>query len=52
LVDYLKRHEEIEKNLEKNGKLVFYTTDDVNKFKELGGKFLGRQISDAKKVTL
>jgi len=52
LVDYLKRHEEIEKKLEKNGKLVFYTTDDVNKFKELGGKFLGRQISDAKKVTL
>lgn len=52
LADYLKRHQEIDKKLEKNGKLVFYTTDDVNKFKELGGKFLGRQISDAKKVIL
>jgi len=52
LVDYLKRHQEIEKKLEKNKKLVFYTTDDINKFKELGKKLLGRELKEVKKVIL
>jgi len=52
LVDYLERHEEIEKKLEKNEKLVFYTTDDVNKFKNLGKKFLGKDIKEIKKAVL
>jgi len=59
LADYLKRHGEIENKLSKNnlsageaGKLVFYTTDDVNKFKNFGQKFLGREIKKAKKAAL
>ena len=52
LVDYLKRHGEIEKKLEKNRKLVFYTTDDVGKFKNLGRKFLGREVGEVKKAML
>jgi glutamate racemase len=52
LADYLKRHEEIENKLGKNGKLVFYTTDDINKFKELGKKFLGKDIKEVKKAVL
>jgi len=52
LADYLKRHQEIKKKLEKNNKLVFYTTDDVKKFKELGRKFLGREIGEVKKAIL
>jgi len=52
LKDYLKRHEEIENKLSKNRKLVFYTTDDVNKFKNFGKKFLGRDIEEVKKAIL
>ncbi|MFH1583333.1 MAG: glutamate racemase [Candidatus Falkowbacteria bacterium] len=52
LADYLKRHGEIEKKLGKNRKVIFFTTDDVNKFKELGRKFLGREIGEAKRAIL
>ncbi|MDD4271611.1 MAG: glutamate racemase [Patescibacteria group bacterium] len=52
LSGYLKRHEEIEKKLEKNGKLVFYTTDDIEKFKNFGKKFLGGNIEEVKKTNL
>lgn len=52
LKDYLRRHGELEKKLGKNGKLVFYTTDDVIKFKELGQKFLGRSINQVEKAEL
>ena len=52
LVDYLKRHEEVEKKIMKNKKTIFYTTDDMNKFKELGRKFLGKEIKEVKKVIL
>lgn len=52
LKDYLKRHVETEKKLSKNGKLVFYTTDDINKFREMGGKILGRGIKEVKKAEL
>ena len=52
LKDYLVRRGEIEKKLGKNGKSVFYTTDDANKFKEMGRKFLGKNIKDVKKVEL
>jgi len=52
LADYLKRHEEIEKKLVKSGKRVFYTTDDINKFRELGRKFLGKEIKEVKKAIL
>ena len=52
LVDYLRRHGEIEKRLGKNKKLIFYTTDDVSKFRELGRKFLGKEIKEIKKAVL
>lgn len=52
LADYLKRHQEIENKLGKNGKLVFYTTDNANKFKELGQRFLGKPIKEVKKAVL
>jgi len=52
LVDYLRRHGEIEKRLGKNKKLIFYTTDDVGKFRELGRKFLGKEIKEVKKAVL
>jgi len=52
LAEYLKKHGEIEKKLEKNGKLIFYTTDDVDKFKNFGQKFLGREISEVNKAVL
>ena len=52
LKDYLRRHDEIVKKLNKSSKLIFYTTDDINKFRELGKKFLGREIKEAKKAEL
>ncbi len=42
--DYLQRHSEIEHQLTKNGTKKFYTTDDTERFRELGSKFLRRQI--------
>ncbi|MBI2459598.1 MAG: aspartate/glutamate racemase family protein, partial [Parcubacteria group bacterium] len=52
LADYLKRHGEIENKLGKNKKLVFYTTDDEKKFRQLGEKFLGREIGEVRKAVL
>lgn len=52
LMEYLKKHSEIEKKLGKNSKLVFYTTDNAVKFKELGQRFLGKNIGEVKKVVL
>jgi len=52
LVDYLRRHGEIEKRLGKNKKLIFYATDDVGKFRELGRKFFGKEIGEVKKAVL
>lgn len=50
--DYLKRHPEIEKRLSKNGRLVFYTTGDREKFRRLGSKFLKKPIKQVKKIRL
>ena len=50
LVDYLARHKEIE--LGRKAKREFYTTDDVKKFKELGGKFLEQEIKNINKINL
>ncbi len=52
LKNYLKRHPEIEKKLLKKKKLVFYTTDDVEQFKELGEKFLKIKMKDVEKIKL
>ncbi len=50
LLDYLDRHEEIK--LRKEAKQKFYTTDSVEKFRDLGEIFLGREMKNVKKVNL
>lgn len=44
LKGYLKRHPEIENNLGKERKTIFFTTDLTDKFKTLGSKFYGKRI--------
>ncbi len=44
LEDYLKRHSEIENQLDKNKKIIFYTSDNIDYFKEFYKKFLGKNI--------
>ena len=52
LKDYLLRHQAIEEKLSKHGQVIFYTTDDPNKFKQLGERFLGKTIKQVEKVNL
>ncbi len=52
LIDYLKRHPEIENRLLRDGKQAFYTTDDSDRFKAFGENFLGRKISEVKSLSL
>lgn len=48
LKDYLKRHPEIENNLTKNKKRIFFTTDSTERFNNLGTRFFGQQITSEK----
>lgn len=48
LVDYLKRHPEIESKLKKDSQVRYLTTDSPEKFASLGSKFMGRQIKGEK----
>lgn len=52
LVDYLERHPEIEERLSREGKRVFYTTDDPERFRAFGEKFMGRNISEVQAISL
>jgi len=52
LANYLKRHLEIDEKIGKNKKRFFYTTDDVNLFKNFGEKFLGEEIKSIEKMEL
>ncbi|MDD5071674.1 MAG: glutamate racemase [Patescibacteria group bacterium] len=52
LEDYLKRHPEIEGKIGRNKKRIFYTTDDPQRFKDLGEKFLGQEMKKIEKVNL
>ncbi|MBU1152021.1 glutamate racemase [Patescibacteria group bacterium] len=52
LVDYLKRHPEIEKEIPKNSKRQFLTTGDPKAFKEFIEKHFGMKISMPKQVSL
>ena len=45
LADYLQRHPELEKKLTKHTLKSFYTTDDTERFRNFGEKFLNRKIS-------
>ncbi|MBK6522381.1 MAG: glutamate racemase [Sphingobacteriaceae bacterium] len=44
LIDYLKRHPEIESKCIKTGKLEFYTTETPENFSSQAGKFFGKEI--------
>jgi glutamate racemase len=44
LIDYLNRHPEMEKRLGRNQTATFFTTDDADRFKLLGQKFLCHNI--------
>ena len=44
LADYLQRHPEIEKQCSRNGRRVFYTTDDTSDFDSHGALFYGQPI--------
>lgn len=44
LVDYLKRHPEIDQKLGKQGKRLFYTTDDPAEFNKQGAVFFGEKV--------
>jgi len=53
LKNYLQKHPEIETVLnKKEKKCVFFTTDNPEKFKELGEIFLGKKIDAIEKISL
>lgn len=52
LIDYLRRHPEIDKKLSKSNQRTFYTTDDTERFRIFGNKFLGQRISRVQTVAL
>lgn len=52
LLDYLRRHAELGVKSSRRPKIEFYTTDDIEKFKILGEKFLGEKIKKIKKISL
>jgi glutamate racemase len=51
LIDYLRRHPEIESKCSKNGSIRFYTTDSTGLFDERGSIFFQERIS-SKKIAL
>ncbi|MBM4177373.1 glutamate racemase [Candidatus Gribaldobacteria bacterium] len=51
LKDYLRRHQEIERNLLKENKINFLTTGEKAKFEKIGSLFFGKRIK-AKKISL
>lgn len=48
---YLAKHNNIEKQIGKNDRIKFYTTDSTPKFQKLGSRFFGHPLR-AKKITL
>lgn len=52
LDDYLRRHSEVRSKLTTNSTIKFYTTDNTERFKEIGQSILGMEIQEIRKVTL
>jgi glutamate racemase len=52
LKEYLSRHEELGLIKDKKAGVNFFATDHQTLFKELGGKFLGQEITDLHEVKL
>ena len=46
--DWFRRHKDIEKSLTKKGARVYYTTDCLERFNDLGSRFLGQKIKGEK----
>ena len=46
--DWLMRHKEVEKSLSKGGTRTFLTTDNAERFSDLGSRFLGQKIKGEK----
>jgi len=52
LKEYLARHPEIESKLSRNGRRFYTTTDDAERFRAVGQKFLGSQMEHVEKVDI
>jgi glutamate racemase len=52
LTDYLRRHEEIDKKIKKEGRTTFYTTDNKERFKTIGQRFYKNPIRRVCKAEL
>jgi len=52
LADYLARHSEIEQKLGQQNKRIFYTTDNPDRFKQFGERFLGEEIKEVKRIEM
>lgn len=52
LIDYLKRHPELNLQPSTKNEISFYTTDDPVSFRRLGEKFLGRRIDKIKQTDI
>ena len=52
LIDYLLRHKELEKEIGRGRGRKFYVTDDAERFRKIGEKFLNRGITELKKVEI
>lgn len=50
--DYLKRHPEIQLTKSDKYKLHFFTTDDPDKFKNIGSKYLSQPITNVQRIIL
>jgi glutamate racemase len=44
LIDYLKRHTEIDQRISRNGKIVFQTTESAETFEEKSALFMGQKV--------
>ena len=44
LIDYLKRHSEIDRRITRNGKIVFQTTESAKTFEEKSALFMGQEV--------
>jgi len=49
---YLDQHPDLKKQLTKNSKQLFYTTDCPDKFQSMGSLFLGQNINSTKKIAI
>jgi glutamate racemase len=47
LSTYLEKHEDVDQNLKKEGKILFYTTESPEVFNEKGGLFFGQAVNSA-----